>query len=236
MKSQGQPQILRVAQDDISVIRREIREENVSNRVIVALKVLVHLACLAPIAWLVSGLVRDTLGADPVQAVTHATGFGALRLLVGSLAISPVRKLVPKLSWLIRFRRLIGLYAFFYASLHLAIYIGLFAQFSWATISDDIQRRPYIWAGFTAWLILIPLAATSTTWSIRKLGGKRWQWLHRLVYLAAIAGVVHYWWIVKTGVRTPMTITVVLAALLAARPALGWWQARRRTRVAQQAS
>ena len=210
-------------------------EHELPNRIIVALKVLVHLACLGPIAWLVYGLFQDKLGADPVASVTHATGFGALRLLVASLAISPARKLLPRLSWLIRFRRLIGLYAFFYASLHLAIYIGLYAQFSWATISDDIQRRPYIWAGFTAWLILVPLAATSTTWSIRKLGGKRWQRLHSLVYLAAIAGVAHYWWIVKTGVRSPLTITLVLGALFAARPALNWWQGRRRTRLAQAA-
>ena len=196
-------------------------------RLIIALKVLVHLACLAPIARLAWGLVQDRLGADPVQSVTHATGFGALRLLVASLAISPLRKLLPRLSWLIRFRRLIGLYAFFYASLHISIYIGLYASFSWATISDDIRRRPYIWAGFLAWLILVPLAATSTTSSIRKLGGKPWQRLHSFVYLAAIAGVVHYWWIVKTGVRTPMTITVVLGLLLAARPLLHWWQGRR---------
>ncbi len=196
-------------------------------RLILALKVLVHLACLAPIAWLAWGLVQDRLGADPVQSVTHATGFGALRLLVLSLAISPVRKLLPGLSWLIRFRRLLGLYAFFYASLHLAIYIGLYAQFSWATIADDIRQRPYIWAGFTAWLILVPLAATSTAWSIRRLGGKPWQRLHSLVYLAAVAGVVHYWWIVKTGVRTPLTVTVVLGVLLAARPLLKWRQGRR---------
>ena len=215
------------------VYRERERGKEVPKRVIVALKVLVHLACLVPIAWLAYGLVEDRLGDDPVQYVTHATGFGALRLLVGSLAISPVRKLIPRLSWLIRFRRLIGLYAFFYASLHLAIYIGLYASFSWATIADDIRQRPYIWAGFTAWLVLLPLAATSTTWSIRKLGGKRWQWLHRLVYVAAIAGVTHYWWMVKTGVRTPLTITLVLALLLGARPVLNHWQARRRTRIVQ---
>ena len=199
----------------------------------VALKVLIHLACLAPVAWLAYGLVQDRLGDDPVQYVTHATGFGALRLLIVSLAISPIRRVIPRLSWLIRFRRLLGLYAFFYASLHLAIYIGLYASFSWATMVDDLGRRPYIWAGLTAWLSLVPLAATSTAWSIRRLGGRRWQWLHRLVYLAAIAGVTHSWWMVKTGARPPLAVTVLLALLLCARPALGWWQARRRTRMVQ---
>ena len=196
------------------------------NRVIIFLKVFVHAACLAPVAWLVwkfwlaSTTVPDALGADPIAAVTFFTGKGTLRLLVTSLAITPVRRLIPKLSWLIRFRRMLGLYAFLYACLHLLTYVWLYSSFSLSTMVNDITRRRFIAAGLTAWLLLVPLALTSTTWSIRKLGGKRWQTLHRLVYVAAIAGVVHYWWGVKSGVRTPMTITVVLGILLAARPAL----------------
>lgn len=196
------------------------------NRVIISLKVLAHIACLVPIAWLVwkfwlaSTTVPDALGADPIAAVTFFTGKGTLRLLVTSLAITPVRRLIPKLSWLIRFRRMLGLYAFFYACLHLLTYVWLYSSFSLSAMLNDITRRRFITAGLTAWLLLVPLALTSTTWSIRKLGGKRWQAVHRLVYVAAIAGVVHYWWGVKSGVRTPMTITVALGILLAARPIL----------------
>jgi sulfoxide reductase heme-binding subunit YedZ len=199
-----------------------------SNRIIVFVKVLVHVACLAPVAWLVWNFWRasttapDALGADPIAFVTFFTGKGTLRLLVTSLAITPVRRLIPKLSWLIRFRRMLGLYAFFYGCLHLLTYVWLYSSFSWSAMVNDVVRRRFITGGLTAWLLLVPLALTSTTWSIRKLGGKRWQALHRLAYVAAIAGVVHYWWGVKSGVRTPMTITVVLAVLLLARPVLSY--------------
>jgi sulfoxide reductase heme-binding subunit YedZ len=191
-------------------------------RVLVVLKALVHIACLAPVAWLLVHLFQNNLGPDPTHTVTFFTGRGTLRLLVISLAITPVRRLIPKLAWLIRFRRMLGLYAFFYGCLHLMTYLWLYAGFSWATIVDDISRRRFIVAGVTAWVLLVPLALTSTAWSIRKLGGKNWTRLHRLAYLAAIAGVVHYWWGVKQGDRTPMEITVVLAVVLAARPVLAW--------------
>ncbi len=197
-----------------------------SNRFILWLKGLTHAACLGPLAWLVWRFYLSAtsdpsaLGPDPTETVTFFTGFGALRLLVISLAITPVRRIVPRLSWLIRFRRMLGLYAFAYASLHVLTYLWLYAAWSWPAIADDLEKRPYIWAGFTAWSLMIPLAATSTTWSIRELGGKRWAWLHRLVYISAIAGVVHYWWIVKTGVFAPLEITIVLAVLLLARPVL----------------
>ncbi len=198
------------------------------NRWILGLKGLAHTASLGPLAWLVWRFYLSAtsdpsaLGPDPTETVTFFTGFGALRLLVISLAITPVRRLSPRLAWLIRFRRMLGLYAFAYACLHLLTYLWLYAAWSWPAIADDLEKRPYIWAGFTAWALMVPLAATSTTWSIRKLGGKRWAWLHRLVYISAIAGVVHYWWIVKTGVRAPLAITIVLAALLLARPVLVW--------------
>lgn len=192
------------------------------NRVIVALKVLVHIACLAPIAWLVVHLFENNLGPDPTHTVTFFTGRGTLRLLVISLTITPVRRLIPKLAWIIRFRRMLGLYAFFYGCLHLMTYVWLYAGFSVAAMVDDISRRKFITAGLVAWLLMVPLALTSTTWSIRKLGGKNWNRLHRLAYLSAIAGVVHYWWGVKQGDQTPMAITVALAIVLVARPVLAW--------------
>jgi sulfoxide reductase heme-binding subunit YedZ len=198
----------------------------VRQRWIVVLKVLAHAACLAPIAWLLWRLYLSAttdpiaLGPDPTHTVTFFTGRGTLRLLVITLAITPVRKLIPKLAWLVRFRRMLGLYAFFYACLHLTTYVWLYAGFSWAAMVDDISQRRFITAGLAAWLMLLPLALTSTRWSIRKLGGKNWNRLHRLTYAAAIAGVIHYWWGVKTGVKTPLTITIVLGILLAARPLL----------------
>jgi sulfoxide reductase heme-binding subunit YedZ len=146
-------------------------------------------------------------------------------LLVISLAVTPLRRLSPRLGWLIRFRRLLGLFAFFYGCLHLLTYLWLYSGFNVAAMVDDIGKRRYIMAGMAAWLLLVPLAATSTNWSIRKLGGKRWQALHRLAYVSAICGVIHYWWIVKSGVRTPITITLVLSVLLLARIA---WLARQR--------
>lgn len=191
-----------------------------SNRAIVILKVLVHVACLAPIAWLLLHLVQNNLGPDPTHTVTFFTGRGTLRLLVISLAITPVRRFVPRLAWIIRFRRMLGLYAFFYGTLHLLTYVALYAGFSLTAMIDDISQRRFITAGLIAWLLMVPLALTSTTWSIRKLGGKNWNRLHRLVYLSAIAGVAHYWWGVKPGVLTPVAITIVLAVLLLARPLL----------------
>ncbi|HLJ75976.1 MAG TPA: protein-methionine-sulfoxide reductase heme-binding subunit MsrQ [Acidobacteriaceae bacterium] len=195
-------------------------------RSIVALKVVAHAACLGPVAWLLWRLYLSAtsqpqaLGPDPTHTVTFFTGRGTLRLLMVTLAITPVRRIFPKLSWLVRFRRMIGLYAFFYACLHLMTYVWLYAGFSWAAMVDDISQRRFITAGLTAWLLLLPLALTSTAWSIRKLGGRNWNRLHRLTYLAALAGVIHYWWGVKSGVKTPMTITIVFAALMAVRPLL----------------
>jgi sulfoxide reductase heme-binding subunit YedZ len=131
------------------------------------------------------------------------------------------------LNWLIKFRRLLGLFAFFYATLHLATYVALYAGFDVNTMAADIAKRRFITVGVAAWLLLLPLAATSTNWAIRKLGGKRWNRLHKLVYAAAVCGVIHYWWQVKPGVRTPMTMTVILGVLLAARPVLAWMQRRK---------
>ena len=209
-----------------------------SNRTLVWLKAVAHAACLGPLAWLVLLFARraqgdpGALGPDPTETVTFFTGFGALRLIVISLAITPLRKLIPRLSWLIRFRRMLGLYAFAWASLHLLTYLWLYSGWSWPSIASDLKQRPYIWAGVAAWGTMVPLALTSTTWSIRKLGGPKWAWLHRLVYLSAIAAVLHYWWIVKAGVLAPLRITLVLAVLLLARPVLTWWRSRPARRLA----
>lgn len=191
---------------------------------LVLLKTVTWLICLAPLVWLVWCAVTNTLGPDPTHTITFATGRTTLRLLVISLAITPVRRLIPRLSWLIKFRRLLGLFAFFYASLHLMTWIALYANFDPSSMYADILKRRYVTAGMTAWVLLLPLALTSTNWAIRKMGGKAWNRLHRLVYLAAIAGVVHYWWQVKSGVITPLGITLVLAILLIARPVLTFVQ------------
>ncbi|HEX5235710.1 MAG TPA: protein-methionine-sulfoxide reductase heme-binding subunit MsrQ [Silvibacterium sp.] len=198
----------------------------IPNRTIVVLKILVHIACLVPVAWLLVHLFQNKLGPDPTHTVTFFTGRGTLRLLVITLAISPIRRLFPRFVWIIRFRRMLGLYAFFYGCLHLMTYLWLYAGFSWAAIVDDISHRRFILAGVTAWLLMVPLALTSTAWSIRKLGGKNWTRLHWLTYLAALAGVVHYWWGVKQGDNTPAEITIVLAIVLAARPLLAWVRSR----------
>lgn len=187
---------------------------------LIVLKTLTWLACLWTVARLVWGAVTNNLGPDPTATITFATGHATLRLLVISLAISPLRKLVPRLNWLIKFRRLLGLFAFFYATLHLMTWIALYTSFDLNAMLTDIAKRRFITMGMAAWLLLLPLAATSTNWSIRKLGGKNWNRLHMLVYAAAVCGVIHYWWQLKPGVLSPLTITVVLAVLLLARPIL----------------
>jgi sulfoxide reductase heme-binding subunit YedZ len=213
-----------------------------SKRAILLLKAITHLLCLAPFVYLLrfyqSGALE--LNPDPVAYITHFTGDWALWMLLGSLAVTPLRRLSPRIAWLIRFRRLIGLYAFFYASLHLATYIFLFSGYDlptvltgiraghpgiilsewkqiWPTIWDDVLKRRFIQVGFLAWLILLSLAVTSPAFIMRAMGGKFWQQLHRLVYMAAICGVIHYWWLVKSGVLTPWKVTSVLTVLLIAR-------------------
>jgi sulfoxide reductase heme-binding subunit YedZ len=191
------------------------------------LKIIVWLVCLWPVTWLLWGAITNNLGADPTATITFVTGLETIWLLTISLAVTPLRRLSPRLNWLIKFRRLLGLFAFFYASLHLLTYIALYAGFDVDAMAADIAKRRYITVGVAAWLLLLPLAATSTNWAIRKLGGARWNRLHKLVYAAAVCGVIHYWWQVKPGVRTPLTITIVLAVLLLARPIQEWMQTRK---------
>ncbi|MGD0630170.1 MAG: protein-methionine-sulfoxide reductase heme-binding subunit MsrQ [Terracidiphilus sp.] len=194
---------------------------------LIILKTLTWVACLWPLALLVYGAVTNTLGPDPTANIELTTGYNTLLLLILSLAITPLRKLTPRLSWLIKFRRLLGLFAFFYGTLHLVTYVALYAGFNVQTMLDDIAKRKFITMGVAAWLLLVPLALTSTNWAIRKLGGKNWNRLHKLVYLAAVCGVIHYWWQVKQGVLSPLRLTLVLTVLLAARPVLSWWQRRK---------
>jgi len=183
------------------------------SRLISTVKVFVFIVALGPLAYLFVKALQNDLGANPVEFVTHATGDTALIFLLCSLAITPLRK-IANIPDLIRFRRMLGLYAFFYASLHLLTFVGLDHHFHWAEVLPDVYKRPFVTAGFTAWLLMVPLALTSTTWSIRKLGGKRWQALHRLVYFSAIAGVVHYWWLVKKDITDPLIYAAILAVLL----------------------
>jgi sulfoxide reductase heme-binding subunit YedZ len=194
---------------------------------LIILKVLTWIACLYPLAILIYGAVTNNLGPDPTGRIEFATGNTALNLLVISLAVTPLRQLWPRLSWLIKFRRLLGLFSFFYASIHLMAYVGLYAYFDPNTIVQDIAKRRFITAGVTAWLLLVPLALTSTTGSIRRLGGKRWNQLHKLVYVSVCLGLLHYWWQVKTGVLAPLWITLIMAALFLARPLLSWWKAKK---------
>jgi sulfoxide reductase heme-binding subunit YedZ len=191
--------------------------------VIRPLKISVFILCLVPLALLLWRFFGRTpldmttwgagLGANPIEAITHATGDWTLRFLLITLSITPLRILL-KLPSLIRFRRMLGLFAFFYGCLHFLTYIWLDKFFNWHEIVIDVGKRKFITVGFTAFVLLIPLAITSTAGWIRRLGGKRWRALHRLVYFAAIAGVIHYLWLVKADIRRPVEYGTVLALLL----------------------
>ena len=194
---------------------------------LILLKTATWLFCLYPVASLAYLAITNNLGPDPTAHIELTTGNFALNLLVASLAITPLRQLWSRLSWLIKFRRLLGLFAFFYASVHMFAYVGLYAGFDPHAMVDDVLKRRFIAVGAIAWLLLVPLAITSTTGWIRRLGGKRWNQLHKLVYVSVCTGILHYWWQVKPGVLAPMSITVIMAALFLARPALAWWKARR---------
>jgi len=195
---------------------------------LILLKTLTWIGCLVPITWLVSSYINDSLGPDQTAEIASVTGLTAIWLLAATLAVSPIRSLSPRLSWLIRFRRLLGLFMFFYATVHMLTWLGLYAGFDLNTIKTDIERRRFIIMGVTTYLLVLPLAATSTTWAIRKLGGKNWNRLHMLIYLAAITAVVHYWWKVKTGVTTPAPLTLVMVLLLGVRPILAWNRRRKK--------
>lgn len=168
--------------------------------------------CLVPLGQLTYNLLTDNLGANPIEAITRFTGSWTLIILLATLCVTPARRL-SGYNGLIKLRRTLGLFAFFYATLHVLTYLVLDHFFDFDTVVQDIVKRPYITAGFLSFVAMIPLAITSTAAMIRRLG-KRWQQLHRLVYIAAIAGVIHFYWLVKADVRRPLQYGAVLSLLL----------------------
>ena len=192
-------------------------------------KVLVFVACLLPLFWVCWRAYHQNLTANPIEYITRFTGDWTIRFIVLTLAVTPFRKLLG-LPDLVRFRRMIGLYAFFYGSLHFLTFIWLDKFFDMSEILKDVVKRPFITAGFTAFLLMLPLAVTSTTGWIRRLGGKRWQMLHRLVYFSGIVGVIHYYWLVKSDIRLPAMYGALVGILLLYRAIV--WARNRRPRVA----
>lgn len=200
-----------------------------SRRTIPALKVVLWMGALSPGAWLVAGIFRGWLGANPIEKLTHVTGMTTLVLLLLTLSVTPIRRLT---GWnpVIRLRRPLGLFAFFYALGHFSIWFVFDMVFNVTWMLEDVAERPYITVGFTAFLILVPMAVTSTRGWIRRLG-RRWTALHRGVYVAATLGVVHFYWLVKADTRLPLLLGAVLLVLLALRaPALADKASPRRAR------
>jgi len=191
-----------------------------------AIKALVFVLCLIPAGQLALGWQTDTLGANPTETLPPPTGDWALRLLLLTLAVTPLRRL-SGLHWLLRLRRMLGLFAFAYALGHFAIWIWLDLYLDWPAIARDILERPFVTVGFAALVLMIPLAATSNTFAIRRMGGRRWQALHRATYGIAILGVLHFWWLVKADVLEPLVHALVLAVLLGLR---AWWREQERQR------
>lgn len=189
-------------------------------RIVARIKAAVFLLALIPLFKLGMGAYFDALGANPIEKITRTTGYWTLTFLLITLSATPLKRLLAW-NWLIRLRRMLGLFAFFYGSLHFLTYLVLDQFFDWESILKDIIKRPYITVGFPSFVLMIPLAITSTDRMIRRLGGKRWRWLHRLIYLIATGGVVHYWWLVKKDITNPAIFAVLLAILLGIR--LGYW-------------
>lgn len=191
------------------------RQESRFSRDFLAQAALV-LLLFVPVLALISGLFQGRLGPNPVEKITHETGLWTLRLLLATLAVTPLRRMLgaPGLG---RFRRTLGLMAFFYGTLHLLTYVWLDQFFDWAAMGRDILKRRFITAGMASFALMVPLAVTSTRGWIVRLGGRRWQRLHRLVYVAAAAGVVHFWWLVKSDIREPALYGVIFAVLMLAR-------------------
>lgn len=198
---------------------------------VAASKPFVFATCLLPLAWLVWDTLHGQLGTDPVAQLEHRSGDWALRILLATLAVTPLR-LLTRWHWLTRYRRMLGLFAFFYASIHLTIYLAVDLGGFWSQIFAEIARKPYITVGFAAWLLMIPLALTSTKGMMRRLG-RNWLRLHRLVYVIGVCGVLHFMWLVKSGntiaVREPLVYLAILTVLLALRVPtwLRQWRDRR---------
>jgi sulfoxide reductase heme-binding subunit YedZ len=195
----------------------------VSRRTRIILKSAVWGACLSPLVVLLYQFHADNLGANPIDYVTRTLGVWTLRILLASLAMTPLRLLFG-ISWPITLRRPLGLFAFFYVCLHFAVWIVVDHFFDWAEMGADVLKRPYITVGMLALTLLLPLAATSTTGMVKRLGGRNWRRLHRLVYVIGILGVLHFLWLAKKGVNDPYWYAAVLGLLLGIRV---WDWARR---------
>jgi sulfoxide reductase heme-binding subunit YedZ len=187
-------------------------------------KIAIFLAALIPLERLLWKAFHDGLGANPIEVITHATGDWTLILVLTTLSITPLRQITHQ-YWLIGVRRMVGLFAFFYGTLHFLTYIWLDKFFDVPEMLKDIAKRRFITVGFAAFVLMIPLALTSTAWSIRRLGGKRWRRLHRLIYLTGILAVIHYFWLVKADHRKPIAYGIVLSILLLYR--VGVWMSEK---------
>ena len=191
------------------------------NRYVKWLKIPVFLVSLGPLAVLGYKAYHDTqfpdavplLGGNPQAYIRNSTGFWTLVFICITIGITPVRRWLHR-NWLVRFRRMVGLFAFFYASLHFVTYFLLDTGLDWGAVVHDVYMRPFITAGFTAWLLMMPLAITSTAGWVRRLGGKSWQKLHCLVYITAIAAALHYWWLVKADRTVPLRFAVIVGLFL----------------------
>lgn len=186
---------------------------------------MLFLACLIPLAWLIYRVLTNHLGTNPIETLNRYTGDWTLRFLLIALAVTPLRRLT---GWhgLARFRRMLGLFAFFYVTLHFLSWIWIDQYFDLDAIFKDIVKRPFITLGFACFVALIPLAATSTNAMARWLGGRNWQRLHRIIYAVGIGGVIHYWWLVKSDISEPLMYATILAVLLGLRL---WWAVRTRS-------
>jgi sulfoxide reductase heme-binding subunit YedZ len=191
-------------------------------------KVVVFVLCLVPFGIIVWEGFTGGWGANPTQFLEHATGDWILRFLAITLAVTPLRKIeILGLTQLIRFRRMLGLFAFFYAFLHFSLYLGLDRVLDFGSVWADVVKRPYITVGFTGFVLMIPLAITSTAGMVRRMGYRRWQMLHRAIYLSAVAGVIHFYWLVKSDVHLPLIYAGIMAVLLGWR-VFAWFSDRGR--------
>jgi methionine sulfoxide reductase heme-binding subunit len=184
-----------------------------SPRIYAWTKAVIFVLCLLPMARLVIGAPLDLLGVNPVETIRRSTGTWTLVFLLATLSVTPLRR-ITGWHWLARLRRMLGLYAFFYAVLHLISYVWLEQFFDVEAIIKDIVKRPFITIGFAAFVLMIPLAATSTNAMVKRMGGKNWTALHRLVYVLAVCGVIHFWWLVKRDITQPLIYALVLSFLL----------------------
>ncbi len=191
-------------------------------------KLVLFVNSVVPLALLLWDVWRKNVGANPLEYLTRTTGMLTLMFLFLSLAVSPLRRITGA-NWLIKFRRMLGVFAFFYGSLHLMTYVAFDRFFRFSSVPDDIVKRPFIAIGMMAFLLMVPLAITSTDAMIKRLGGKQWAQLHKIVYPAGILGVFHYYLLVKSDVRLPLTFAFVLAVLLGFRVFAKYHQASRAT-------